>query len=180
MRNKRGQFYLVAAIILVFLISGMTSVTTYAVLKPKPKTLYSMSSELKEESIRIIDYGIYNTIDINQTLSDFTDEKFGPYFLKKTGNSNVVFLYGNATDVYSVQYNETDTGLISATLGGATTKWEMTVDYANRTEVECVAPCSIVTVQLWGKEYEFELKENEMFYFVMTQEREGEIFVEKN
>ena len=57
--NKRGQFYIVAAIIIVLTLSGILSITTYAIAKPSPKTIQDLSKDLKTESSKIVDHGIY-------------------------------------------------------------------------------------------------------------------------
>ena len=59
-RQKKAQFYLVAAIIIVMILVGIASIQTYAIAKPKPRKIKDISAELNEETSRIIDYGIYN------------------------------------------------------------------------------------------------------------------------
>ena len=58
--NKRGQFYLVAAVIIVLVVIGISSVKTYSVIKSEPQNLEDLSLELSEETARIVDYGVYN------------------------------------------------------------------------------------------------------------------------
>jgi len=81
-QNKRGQFYIIAAIIIVLAISGLMSIATYAIAKPSPKTINDLGSDLNKESTRIIDYGIYNREVIIKLMYNFTDKEFAPYFLQ--------------------------------------------------------------------------------------------------
>ena len=180
MENKRGQFYLIAAIIIVMAISGIASIKTYAIAKEEPRKIQDIGSELKEESTRIIDYGIYSRENLTRLLNNFSDEEFAPYFLKKTQGTNIVFIYGNVDELYSVQYLQDHTGTISATLGGASVNWQPTAYYSNRTKVTGVSVGDTVTVTVLGKDFDFEIRENEMFYFIITQEKEGEIYIERN
>ena len=69
--NKRGQIYLVAAIIIVMILAGIASVKTYAVATTEPRKIKDISSELKEETSRIIDYGIYSNNNLNVLLNSF-------------------------------------------------------------------------------------------------------------
>jgi len=177
--NKKGQFYLVAAIIIILAISGIASVKTYSVVKSEPKKLGDISSELKEESSRIVDYGIYNQKELSTILSNFTEEQFALYFIQKTDNVSIVFLYGNKTELYSVQYHNRYTGTVYATLGGVSSQWLPTTLYANRTKIDATGLNS-VNVTILGKDFRFNLKENEMFYFLITQEKQGEIYIERN
>jgi len=175
--NKRGQFYIVAAIIIILAIAGIASIKTYAIIKSEPRAVKDLSFELNEESLRIVDYGIYNNQDVAGILDTFTDTEFAPYFLQKTDNTNVVFVYGNKTYLTAVTYNTASTGSISATIGGETTMWNTVTTFADRVNV---IPTDPLEVTILNRTFTFELKDNEMFYFVMAQEREGEIYVEKN
>jgi len=178
--NKRGQFYLVAAIIIVLAVSGIASVKTYAIIKSEPRKIENIGSELKEETMRIVDYGIYSQENLTKVLNNFTDSEFAPYFLKKTEGTNIVFIYGNADELYSVQYLEKETGTIYATLGGASPSWQEVSVYTNRSDSFSKNIGEILTITVLDRDFEFEIMDNEMFYFLITQEKDGEVFVERN
>ena len=178
--NKRGQFYILAAIIIVLAVSGIASVKTYAVTKPEARKIQDISAELNEEGSRIVDYGIYNGQNLDNLLDSFTDTEFAPYFLKKTENTDVVFIYGDRTNLWGVRYNQQSTGTISATIGGASTNWQIVNTFADRTAISDADGDGIITVDLLGKSFDFELKDNEMFYFLIAQEKDGEIYIERN
>jgi hypothetical protein len=178
MRNKKAQIYLVTAIIIVMVLSGIASIKTYAIATEQPRKITDISSELKEESYRIIDYGIYNNENLN-TLLDSFDSNYSEYFLKKTENTNIVFIYGNKSDLYSVQYNEAYTGSVFATIGGVAPVWsaeDLTI--INKTKINFYN--NMVNVNILNKTFNFSVKDNEMFYFLITQEKDGERIIEKN
>lgn len=185
MTNKRGQFYIVAAIIIVLAISGIASVKTYADTKPKPRTIESMSEELKKEGYSVVDYGIYTPGEDPVTkLEDFIDNKYGPYFLKKTEQANIFFIYGDRTNLYSIMYQEVNAGTITATIGSGGTVWNIPMNYADRADINeanDIDPITEeITITILEQEFKFKIKDNEMFYFVMMQEKEGERYVERN
>lgn len=177
--DKRGQFYIIAAIIITLAVAGIASVKTYTFVTQKPRSIESMAGELREEGFRIVDYGIYNNENITKLLDNFTDN-YAPYFLKKTGNANIIFVYGNTTDLFSAKYDNIGTGRISATIGSSGLNWEMSADFVNRTRITPSDAGSIVTVTIFNKDYDFDIRNNEMFYFVIVQEKEGEVYVEKS
>lgn len=164
---------------IVLVIAGIASVKNYAIVKPKPTTIEGMNNELKEESSRIVDYGIYNKENITKYLNNFTDE-YASYFLKKTDNANVIFIYGNKSDLYSGKYESVSVGKVTASLGAGSIQWSMTAPGSNRTRINVLPTQTNVVVTIFNKDYTFDLKDNEMFYFVMVQEKEGEVYVEKN
>ena len=176
--NKRGQFYLVVAIIIVMVISGIASVKTYAIITSEPKNIQEISGELREENPRIVDYGIYNDKEIKNVIKNF-DSNFSEYFLKKTESANIVFIYGNQTDLYSIQYNNFSTGSVFATVGGSAPTWADTTYISNITRITSPYGDS-VNVSILNRNFSFKITDNEMFYFVITQEKEGEIVVERN
>ena len=180
MKNKKGQFYILAAILIALAVSGIASVTTYSAIKSEPKKIQDISSELQEEGSRIVDYGIYNSQDLDNLLNSFTDTEYAPYFLKKTENTDIVFIYGDKTTLWGVRYNEQSTGTISATIGGATTNWQIVNTFADRTPITDADGDGIISVDLLGKTFDFDLKDNEMFYFIIAQEKQGETYIERN
>ena len=175
--NKRGQFYLVAAIIIVMVIAGIASIKTYAIATPTPRNIKDISSELKEESFRIVDYGIYNQKDLEDVVDKF-NSNYSEYFLKKTENANIVFIYGNRSNLYSIQYNNFSTGSVFATVGGSAPTWGNTNILSNITQI--TPADSSVNVSILNRNFAFNITDNEMFYFLITQEKEGEIIIEKN
>ena len=183
MKNKRGQFYIIAAIIIVTILIGSTSIVSYAKLSKKPRTIESLDKELNEEGSRIVSYGISNSRDINVLLDNFTTSEFAPYFLEKTEGTNIIFVYGNASNLSAVKYNTKSTGTISANIGSGSPTWTPTSIFAERIQVTPSDPL-VVNVTLGSgikREYEFKLRnDNEMFYFVIIQEKEGEVFVQGN
>ncbi len=175
--NKRGQFYMIAAVIIIVVISGLATITNSALIRPTPKAMDSMSSDLTEEGPRIIDYGIYSRQDLDKALKNFTSDEFAPYFLKKTENSNVVFIYGNKTDLSAVKYNLASKGTISATIGGSTS-WNILGPYSEHMKIIPIG--NNITITLLEKTYEFELKDNQIFYFIMAQQKNQETYIKKN
>ncbi len=179
MRGKKGQFYLVAAVIIVLAIVGITSVRTYAITKYEPRKINDISTELKEETSRIVEHGIYQKENLTELTEDFTESEFAPYFLKKTEGTSIVFVYGNKTDLYSVQYKPDYTGTISATIGGSGVNWNPLGVYSNKSKITDITDDKI-NIMVLNKTFVFDVRENEMFYFLITQEKEGEIYVERN
>jgi len=179
MNNKRGQIYLVAAIIIVMILAGLVSIKTYAVIKTEPRKIKDISSELKEETSRIIDYGIYSNTNLNNLLNSF-DQEFSKYFLEKTEETNIVFIYGNKTKLYSVQYNDEYSGAVYATIGSSSPTWTTSEPIINKTDITSKIQDDKIKVNLLEKDFIFEIGEGEVFYFLITQQKNDETIIEKN
>jgi len=182
--NKRGQFYIVASVLIVMFLFGMTGISTYAIVKPEPKTLADLSEDLDRESYKIIEYGIYNKQDLNSLIEDFTGEDIAKYFLKKTDDANIVFVYGNRNEMYSLHYETLKTGSIK--VGGSS--WESKNSYSKKRKLDPDSKKDFVKekkndfvkIEVLGNDYFFDLKKNEMFYFVIAQKKDEEVFIERN
>ena len=59
-RGKKGQFYLIAAILLIAILIGFSSTTNFSRNKPQPK-LIEIRDELRLEGEKVLDYKIYNS-----------------------------------------------------------------------------------------------------------------------
>lgn len=177
--NKKAQIYLVAAIIIVMILAGIASVKTYAVTKTEPRKIKDINYELKEETSRIIDYGIYSRADLKGLLDRFNKE-FSEYFLEKTEETNIVLIYGNKTRLYSVQYSNEYTGAVFATVGGASPTWTTSEPIINKTEITTRIQDNKINVNLLEKDFVFDIREGEVFYFLITQQKDDETFIERN
>lgn len=174
--NKRGQFYIIAAIFIIIIISSLASVSTYINFKSKSRTVNDLGNELNEESSRIIDYGIYSNQNLSSLEYNFTEYDFTNYFLYKTSGANITFIYGNKSDLRGVQYYRDNTGKVSLLRAN----FKATDISSKNLPVEVSDVDGTVKVTLLNKEFSFKLRENEMFYFVITKEENGEVFVESN
>jgi len=175
MQNKRGQFYIVTALIIVITILTLASTTTYAYTKSSSNTIYELGSELKQESIQIINHGIYTNKDINQLITeDFSKNTFADYFIPKTENIELVIIYGNKLEAKIIKYNTVNKGTIDSSLGNIQIKEQLiqeTPAIINSEEVEVI---------IKDKTYTFNLKPGENFYFIIANEKGEEIFIKKS
>jgi hypothetical protein len=177
--NKKGQIYLVAAIIIVMILAGIASVKTYAVATAEPRKIKDISYELKEETSRIIDYGIYQSANLDVLLDSFNQD-FHEYFLTKTEETNIIFIYGNQTKLYSVQYNNEYTGAVFATIGGASPTWTDSEKIINKTDITTKIVDNQIKVNLLEKDFVFDIGEGEVFYFLISQQADNETVIERN
>ncbi len=113
-KNKKAQYYLLAAAVIVAVLIGVSFVTNYAITRKRPMRFYALSYELKEEATRVMDYAIYNGMDVNELMQDFIED-FIKYAAGTDVNINFLFVYGNSSGIKIVIYtNDTlNTGRMS-------------------------------------------------------------------
>ena len=174
--NKRGQFYIIASILIVMVLFGMASISTYAVVKPEPRTIYDLSKDLDRESYKVLEYGIYNKENLTSLSESFSGEDVAKYFLKKTDNANIVFVYGNKNDLNLLSYDDVITGSVKV----GNSEWPIHNQYSKKINADKDIEGGFVKVKILDKNYSFEIRENEMFYFIIVKKRGDEVFVERN
>jgi len=152
-KNRRGQFYLIAALVIISVIIGYAGISNYLAKKESIK-LYDLGEELGIESENVLDFGTYNEFnesEMETLLREFV-ETYAAYIEE---GIEIYFIFGDADEITVVGYKELEeVPFISA---------------------EIIEKKVIVTIN--GIEYEFKLKKGENFYFVISQEIEGEQYV---
>ena len=150
-KNRKAQFYLVAAIVLIVVIAAFVTIANYSRKKNAP-TIYDLSEELGIESQNIIDYGTANEEDIDELLNNFLED-YANYAGK---DKNLYFLFGNPGEIQVKAYNDLQ---------------DVSSEIVYSHDSEQV----IVTID--DVEYQFDLAEGYGFYFVVSQEISGEKYV---
>lgn len=167
--QKRGQFYLIATIIIIAMIAGFAVVSNYAKKREVIKLYYS-KQELEIESENVLDYGISNNLNENQ-MQELLENFIRDYVDYAGERKNLYFIFGdNEINVMTYQNSFEEEACIkvddgncnSLTAGG---------------EVQTFVSGNEVTIKTEDSEYIFTLKEGENFYFVISKEIEDEKYV---
>jgi len=173
-KQQKGQFYLIAAIVLVAIILGFVTVKNYS--RKSSTKVYDLGDELGIESYQVVEYGIINEEMMDNLMINFT-EKYSQYL--QGDIDNLFFIFGNFDEVKVVTYREVVQGGIS--LGGIEIKITKDETFVYTPPIETNAE-GIKTIKVEiGKEeaetkYEFELKPGENFYYIMQKAEEGQEF----
>ncbi len=180
-KNKKAQFYLIAAIIIMAVIIGMGSITNYIITKKEPVKFYDLSQELDEEGARVVEHGVYKEKDIPTLIEDFTDNYVVKYAEEKEKGSELVFVYGNRDNVTVSTYISEKTGEVVINYGSTEFIHSGTDKYIANIksfipEVSEEEEYTIV-VKVLGVEYIFNLKEGENFFFVISKKTEEETYI---
>jgi len=172
--QKRGQFYLIAAAILIVIIIGLISVSNKATTSPKPTKFYDLSKDYEIETSRVIDYGIYNqyspAVNIKEKVQNIS-RTFAASAFAKDPNLHLEFIYGNK-DGYFKENISTITPKVSFGLTAGDTS-SQTI-YQQKIETT-TGSGNKVNIKVAGNNYDFSLGPTDNFYFVIqTKTSTGE------
>ena len=174
MRGKRGQFYLIAAIFIILIMFGTTSIATQALVKPEPRTIKDLGDELNRETYKIIEHGVVLEKELTPLIESFSKEDMAKYILKNSEDASIVFVYGKEDGYNTIAVENKGIGAI--TIGGS----KLTDEGLNFREGEPEKEGDFLKLKVNDILYKFKIKPNEMFYFLIVKSREGEVFIERN
>ncbi|MBU4069760.1 MAG: hypothetical protein KJ646_02150 [Nanoarchaeota archaeon] len=172
--NAKGQFYLLAAVILVSMIVGFIAISNYSKQSSSIK-LYDLGKELEIESVRVLDYGVYNTFDevrMANLLQGFI-ELYSDYGGEV---EKIIFIFGNTNNITVMGYQDLQDETILVEIGEISASLVLNQGQTSSETYE-LSGSSTVIIVVNGVEYKFELNPGENFYFIIAQEIEGEEYV---
>ncbi len=119
MKNKKGQFFLIAALIIITILLSFVTYRSRVKIVPVREKVYDLGEELSLETAELLDYGIYtgNRQDIGAIFETWV-ENFVEY--KGDIGDEFIFIYSDPDgNVKGFQFTEEDVGDVSVVLSGS-------------------------------------------------------------
>jgi hypothetical protein len=173
MRNKRGQFYLLAAIIIIAVIIGFAVISS-APKKNAPQKLYDLGNELGIESQNVLAYGTYNELNDTQ-MTDLLQQFIAQYVNYAGQGRNLYFIFGNSNKVTVMAYQQLTEEKVTVNAGSG---YQPLV--VGGVPQQFSPTGTKVTIKIGTQTYSFNLQVGQNFYFVISQEIQGEKYVITN
>jgi hypothetical protein len=164
--DKRGQFYLIAAIIVIAVLIALATVGNYAFSRGSKESIkiYELSKDLQLEGESVINHGVFQG-DPELELERFTQD-YGEYI--SAGDTDVYFVFGDQEMVNIRGYVNAVVGSIGLNIGGTITEIDIQGNYVTDDDIIVTGQANVV-VEVGGKSYPFDLKKGENFFFVIQQ-----------
>jgi len=104
LNDKRGQFFIIAAIVIITVIVSIATVSNYTQRKDAVK-LYDLGQELGIESQQVLEYGTYNELSDEEmtALMETFIKNYVSYIEEK---KNIYFVFGNKEKINVIGYQE--------------------------------------------------------------------------
>ena len=172
MKNKRGQFYLIAALIIIVIL-GSFATLYFRNGEESTSKIYDLREELNIESENVLDYGTYNNKNAIDLIENFSED----YADYKGEGKSIVFIYGNNDDIYQLTYDEATRGGVSLSSGSSL---QISGSEENKERLNIQREGNKRSVNVKFSENitrEIELSEGENFYFIISEETEDETYI---
>ncbi|MEK6918812.1 MAG: hypothetical protein AABW73_02125 [Nanoarchaeota archaeon] len=180
--NKRGQFFLLAAVIIITGIVAIASIKTF-VSEPASNTqerVYDLSQELGYESAKVIDYGVYNGA-YTETLMNSWIETYTNYTRDREGITEWLFVYGNSSEIKIINFTAQEKGEVNLNLGDERIASKAKKELKRGDEKKTPTGKIVSVKDTLGIEREFTLTQGENFYFVVAKiDKEGTVINQKD
>ena len=180
--NNRGQFYLLAAVIIITGMVGIVTITNTATKSTTDSSeiVFEISQELRSETAKVVDYGIYNNAYTDSLAEAWTEEYTG-YTKDKAEITEWLFVYGNRSGMKLINYTRHNSGTISTNLGNSrvSTKTKPVLVKGKRGITVTELTQEIRVKDPLGIERKFKLQPGENFYFVLAKVSE-DVYIETN
>ena len=176
---KRGQFYLLATLIIIIFIIGFVAISNYSKKKSYTK-IYDLGEELEIESAQVTDYGTYNKKNLKKLLEDFTE-----IYSEYAGEGrDLYFVFGDEHNLIITAYKDLQEGEIFVeTEKDSTSSTGYTISVYEKEFTTKNFPISgkdNVRIKIKDINYNFRLDKNQYFYFVISEEIKGEKHITTN
>jgi hypothetical protein len=199
MIKKRGQFFILAALIIAIVLVGLVSVKNRVELSKDPENFYDLSEEIKYETDSVIDYGIFQGGG-EDNLNDFINLSV-INLEERDPDTELIILYGDK-DSLTYESSSSEDFIIKAggkenTIEGTekevTSNVELdlgdgrTINKVIKQRKKDVLPISgtgqtegsdEVTINLNGIDYDFDVREGKNFYMIMRKKVGEEVLID--
>jgi len=167
-QNSRGQFYIIAAVIIIAALLGFFALKNYVKIEKEQTRIYDLGKELKIETGSVYDYGIYKGKDTSKLIENWS-KTYSEYILQQGIAEDWIFVYGNEKDMSAVTFTTTETGGIEIYTGRGRVGVKIKKGDINITSLGSNITGQ-VNVTFHNFNYTFDLEEGENFFFVIKSE----------
>jgi hypothetical protein len=165
-------------VIVVGIVVGLSSTVNSAVVGGEREQFYDLADEINYETKQVIDYGVFNSLEIDNLLRGAEEEegfleKYADYISKE----QVLFLVGDSAGVTAYSFTQQNVGGLGLILTQIPSSIIIQEIGSVTAYVSLDPDLGIVTAKVEGIDYIFNLEEGENFFFVIIQTEEEERFV---
>ena len=184
--NKRGQFFLLAAVVISVVVISLGATTNRAIVKKEPGNFYDFSYEVKRETGEVLDYEIYSNID-GGSLDEFV-QMLAAEIRDRDADANFMFIYGNNVEMNLRNYGSAEAFTGETTIPGANAGVISTIciggycqdvdevisdfddgaGYVQLDEAD-MAGSDEISIRVEGQDFSFPISEHRQVIFVMQK-----------
>lgn len=173
--NNRAQFFLIAAVIIISLVSSLIVIHNKAEAKKEDFSIYDLNEEVVYESSKVIDVGNFQEEEETQVNSEI--ESLAETYSKLNSRTGFIFIYSNETEAVFLSYDPIRTGSISLSFGGNVVNIPVSNTRRQNQTIPINGPSDDIQLRLDNERYIFDLRQGKSFFTLIKKDSGGERFV---
>lgn len=170
--NKRGQFFLIAAVVIVILLAGIGTIYNTVKARGEDAEVYDLTEELNYESAQVIDNGVYNDFEKEKIAGHL--ENLSVIYASTHPEKDLILVYGDVENVNVIYSNNTRLGSVRIGTGTGSPAVVQTPRSKYLIRNAFSSPGDKVEIQVGGSNYQFSLQQGGKFYLLMSKEKDDE------
>jgi len=167
--NKRAQFYIIAAVIIIAALLSFVALKDYVKVEKEQARIYDLGKELKIETGNVYDYGIYKGKDTSKIIENWT-KIYSEYTTQQGIVEDWIFVYGNEKNLSAITFTTTKAGEIGIYTGSGRVGVKIKKGEISPKPLGSVEGGQI-NITFKNFTYNFNLKEGQNFFFVIKSEK---------
>ncbi|MBN2880414.1 hypothetical protein JXM83_00005 [Candidatus Woesearchaeota archaeon] len=166
--KKKGQFYLIAVVILIAIFLGVLIVNN-SIKKSENPSIYDLEKEIKIEKGKVLDYIANNNLDSTNSLIVMTN--FSNIYLDKIGdNKNSVFIIGDPSYIRLI--GNVYSGFINYSFGNAKG------GYMDGTfEEDFIPEADEILIDINGHNFSYNINSGQNIYYTIEHIYNDEVYI---
>lgn len=170
--KKRGQFFLIAAIIIVMILVGLIGFINYTHFE-KEDSMKELQEELENEITYTLNYGAINDLSDNEFNILF--KNLSSIYINKSSDKTNIFLYGKAPGAITAKGKNSEDLNISINVDGAES---ILKDGIGEFEKGYTLSGNLIYINISENQYTFAFNEGQNFkYFIAKYEGREKIII---
>lgn len=161
--KKRGQFYLIAALVIVVLLVGFIGLTNYTKVEEE-SSLTELQKELETEIVYTLDYG--SATDKSDSEFNTLFQNLSSIYINKSIEKTTIFLYGKAPGIIIVRGKTAKDLNISINVDGS---WSTLKDGVGTFEETYTLVGESVALNLSNTSYAIDFNGGQNFKYLIFQ-----------
>lgn len=168
--NKKGQFFLIAALVIIAIILGLASIQIASRTSKENVVIFNLANEIDLEGKSVVDHGIFEG-GTEASATSGRIEQLMQYYTDAYPDSEIQIVYGDTESYNIVKQEEVNTGGPGIGTGSNPTIPVIMTEITS-TSGSCPKPDVPCTVQLRGEDdavlSEAQINPTQTFYAVIA------------
>lgn len=171
--NKRGQFFLVAALVIIALLLGLAVVYNSIKAPAEDLEVVDLSNEINYESAQVIQQGLNNGAseqEIEKRINDLTE-----IYSEANPDSDLIIIYSSLNKITKIEYTSVPSGSTAVGTSGQ----QQSISNRDISIIQKPTSGEDYKIFVSGIEYTFDLNDGKDFYLIIKKDKEDEKIVSR-